>query len=248
MTRDKIYQDQGEMNVIFIHSMLDDSDLSVYAFRVYCHIARRANGRGSAFPGSESIAKVCNMSRTTVKQAIKELEERNMLTVHRTTGGTKSNIYVLTPPSKWTPGRVATQSCGDQHPVVWRPAPSRVATTKVIHEGNPDKEIPISDKSEDIKVEEPKTKMNPISQEIQSRIHSWFKRRPSTKWSKKELTALKILAMSYTDCDQADLNEDLDILEWYYTKTQCEYLRREPVTLMNNWPAEIDKAKVYRED
>jgi DNA-binding MarR family transcriptional regulator len=248
MSEKKVFQDQSEMNVIFVHSSLDDAGLSVYAFRVYCHIARRANRTGSAFPGIQSIGTVCGISESQVRRAIKELEDRHFMEVRRTTGGTKSNVYFLTPPSSWNPCLTDTPVSQEPDPCLTDTPPLSDRHPKVIHEGNPDKEIPISDKSEDVKIDEPKTKMNPVSQELHSRIHSWFNRRPSTKWSKKELTALKILAMSYADCDQSDLNEDLDILEWYYTKTQCEYLRREPVTLMNNWPAEIDKAKVYRED
>jgi hypothetical protein len=250
---DKIFQDQSEMSVIFVHSSLDDANLSVFAFRIYCHIARRANGKGSAFPGADSMSAVCGMGRTKVKEAVKELEERNMLQVIRSSGGTKSNVYLLTPPSKWTPGRVATGSSDDQHPVAERPAPGRVATPKVIHEGNPDKDTPLAPKGElieDVGSESRpiKIKTNLRKEYIQQRVHSWFNRRPSTKWSKKEIKSLEVLVMAYSDETDEDLYADVDLLEWYYTKTKCEFLRREPLTLLNNWQGEISKAKQYTEE
>jgi len=68
------------------------------------------------------------------------------------------------------------------------------------------------------------------------RIGSWFGRRPTTNWSTKELRALKdVLAL-----DTAP--EDIDALEARYNSGN-PYLRRDPVTLLNNWNTEIDRAK-----
>ncbi len=117
----RIYQDTDGFNVLFVHSTIDDAKLTPFAFRVYCHVSRRANRTGSAWPGSKSMADACQMSETTVKKAIKELEDRNMLQVRRSTGGRDTNTYFITAPSKWT-----TPPCGD--PVATRPPPPRVAT------------------------------------------------------------------------------------------------------------------------
>ena len=71
---------------------------------------------------------------------------------------------------------------------------------------------------------------------LKLRIGSWFGRRPTTNWSAKELRALKdVLAL-----DTAP--EDIDALEAHY-KSGNPYLRRNPVTLLNNWNTEIDHAK-----
>jgi hypothetical protein len=68
------------------------------------------------------------------------------------------------------------------------------------------------------------------------RIGSWFGRRPTTNWSTKELRALKdVLAL-----DTAP--EDIDALEVRYNSGN-PYLRKDPVTLLNNWNTEIDRAK-----
>lgn len=71
---------------------------------------------------------------------------------------------------------------------------------------------------------------------LKLRIGSWFGRRPTTNWSAKELRALKdVLAL-----DTAP--EDIDALEARYNSGD-PYLRRDPVTLLNNWNTEIDRAK-----
>ena len=86
------------MNVLFIHSALDEADLTAQEFRVYCNLSRRA-GKGEAFPSLKSISEVCNVSRKTVIDAIKELEIRRMIIVSRGFG--KANRYTLTKQSLW---------------------------------------------------------------------------------------------------------------------------------------------------
>ncbi|MCC7517867.1 MAG: helix-turn-helix domain-containing protein, partial [Verrucomicrobiae bacterium] len=92
-------QDRSEFNCIFVHSELDDLGLDAQEFRIYAHLARRANGRTKAWPGLSSMTKACRMNRHTVIRAIRGLEERNLIAVRRKTGGLSE--YVLTAPSKW---------------------------------------------------------------------------------------------------------------------------------------------------
>jgi len=246
MSEKKIFQDQSEMNVIFVHSSLDDARLSVYAFRVYCHIARRANRTGSAFPGIQSIGTVCGISESQVRRAIKELEDRHFMEVRRTTGGTKSNVYFLTPPSSWHPCLTDTPVLQEPDPCLTDTPPLSDRHPKVIPEGYPVKDIPPTPKGESSGSDIRPKKQKPTEAKLKTSIHTWFKRRSSTQWSKKELASLKVLAMAYTDSTEEELAEDLDLLEWYYTKSGCKFCRRDPFTLMNNWPAEIDRAKEYQ--
>lgn len=71
---------------------------------------------------------------------------------------------------------------------------------------------------------------------LRLRIGSWFKRRPTTKWSEKEIRALKSVLKLNTP------PEDIDALERWYLSGD-PYLRRDPFTLLNNWNGEIDKAR-----
>lgn len=128
------------MNVLFVHSDLDDAGLSAYAFRVYCHLARRANGRSEAWPGVKSMAKTCGISESTAKRSLKELEERGMLTIKRIMNGISSNTYTLTRRSKWTDIRVGSQGTQVSQDPGWVPTDLGVGSQgpmKEIQEGNP---------------------------------------------------------------------------------------------------------------
>lgn len=143
-----VVNDTSEHNVIFIHSKLDDSNLSVSQFRVFAHLSRRA-GKGQAYPGVDSIAEVCCLNRTTVMEAIGVLEKRNMLKVERDHG--RRNQYVLTKPSQWKPVGLNDQSDKatsrkegtEESDKPTGPVGNR--ERKVIHKGNPSKEIQVPD-------------------------------------------------------------------------------------------------------
>lgn len=95
--------DLAETNVIFIHSALDDFGLTAAEFRVYAHLSRRA-GKDGAYPGIDSMAQICCLSKPTVISAIRRLEEMGMLLVVRKDG--ERNRYQLTRPSKWHGARL----------------------------------------------------------------------------------------------------------------------------------------------
>ena len=68
------------------------------------------------------------------------------------------------------------------------------------------------------------------------RIGGWFKRRESTSWSDKEMRALqKVLEMKTPE-------EDVLMLEKRYASGD-PYLRKDILTLLNNWNGEIDRAR-----
>jgi len=68
------------------------------------------------------------------------------------------------------------------------------------------------------------------------RIGSWFKRRPETRWSEKEIKLLK------EAFDSGFTPEELDLLEQFYLSDSI-YKRRDIKTLLNNWNTEIDRSK-----
>lgn len=77
---------------------------------------------------------------------------------------------------------------------------------------------------------------DPELESFRIRIGSWFRRRPTTQWTDRELKALKSVHKLETP------TEDLDLLERWYTSGD-PYLRRDPITLLNNWNGEIDRAR-----
>lgn len=76
----------------------------------------------------------------------------------------------------------------------------------------------------------------PEAEALKERISVWFKRRPTTPWSSKEIKALKDVLKLGTP------PEDIDLLERRYMSGD-QYLRREIITLLNNWNGEIDRAR-----
>lgn len=109
---------------IFIHSELDELDLSLEAFRVYAHLARRTNKQSKdAWPSYNSIGEVCfrgsypNSPKSTLRRmaiaAVKELAHRGLVRVEHRQGSDGSNItntYYLTPRADWQSNPYASET------------------------------------------------------------------------------------------------------------------------------------------
>ena len=74
---------------------------------------------------------------------------------------------------------------------------------------------------------------------LAARICGWFKRRPSTMWDDKELKKLREVERFNTP------EEDLVLLDKFYSAPDS-FHRKDVMTLLNNWNAEIDRAKNYQ--
>jgi hypothetical protein len=110
-----ITQDDGELNVIFVHSKLDDIGLTPPQFRIFAHLSRRAHSTGKAWPGIDSMAKVCRMHKETVIEVLRFLEAASMVIIKKAPG--KKSVYQLTAPSKWKPVGNGERSELDNAPV-----------------------------------------------------------------------------------------------------------------------------------
>lgn len=84
------------------------------------------------------------------------------------------------------------------------------------------------------------TSASPSLQEKKNEIGSWFHRKPTTLWSAKELKAWSTIAKSF-DFE----SDDWQAVKWFYTASGCKFLRRDLLTLLNNWTGEIDRAKNF---
>ena len=65
---------------------------------VYMYLKDRANTDGECWPGTKTIARELNLSRSTVKRAIADLTEHGYLKKEprfRENGSSSSNLYVL---------------------------------------------------------------------------------------------------------------------------------------------------------
>jgi len=106
-------EDRREFGILFVHSALDDYDITPKAFRVYAHICRRTNRQsGYAWPSYRDIGDACfsalsdkpDTRRRWAINAVKELKDHRMIIVEQRTkenGSYSSNKFVLTNPTEW---------------------------------------------------------------------------------------------------------------------------------------------------
>lgn len=78
-----VYQisDRGDLHKYRteIPNLLDDSDLSVYAFRLYVHLKRVAGDSGRCYQSTATMAKACKMSAGMVSKAKNELVSKDLI-------------------------------------------------------------------------------------------------------------------------------------------------------------------------
>ena len=79
-----------------IPNMVDDLDLTPYAFRLYVHICSVVGHGGKCCQSTETLAKACHMSTSTVVRAKRELSHKVV--------DNKSLIYIVAIPGI-DPGR-----------------------------------------------------------------------------------------------------------------------------------------------
>ena len=125
----------------FIHSSLDDAGLHIDAFRVYCHILRRAGNDYTAWPSYQTIGDHCfghldkaESRRSKAIRAMNTLVERHFLV--KSMMPSKGNHYYIKPPSTWMGGDVISPQ-GSSHIT---PASDVISPKGTPIEGTPIKE------------------------------------------------------------------------------------------------------------
>lgn len=81
-----------------IPNLIDDSELSPYAIRLYLRIRRRAGDKGACWESTANLAQSCKMSTGMITKAKRELEEAGFIEiteVPRTEGGYYHKIIIL---------------------------------------------------------------------------------------------------------------------------------------------------------
>jgi hypothetical protein len=74
------------------------------------------------------------------------------------------------------------------------------------------------------------------------RIAALYRRRETTKWTAKEIKAFRYLLPIDPD--------DLQVVEQYYraeSRKRDNYCRRDLLTFLNNFPGEVDRARLWLE-
>lgn len=113
MSRSIKATDQRESPIVYFDIELDDMGLTVYEYRAYGRIARRASGgKRSCTESLDSMALGCQMSRRSLINAIKGLIDRRMIARESKLGDTST--YYLTDKSNWIPS--ASDACPTSAP------------------------------------------------------------------------------------------------------------------------------------
>jgi len=82
----------------YFKSIYSDADLPARARLVYMYLQDRANKDGACWPAVKTIARDLKLSRSTVKRALRDLEQTGYLEKqerHRKNGSCTSNLYTL---------------------------------------------------------------------------------------------------------------------------------------------------------
>ena len=82
--------------LIFIHSKVDDADLTANELRVLFHLSRRAGSNGICKPGIRSIAKKCRIGKDTTQSVIESLKAKRFIIVNRPDKTRSVHNYTLT--------------------------------------------------------------------------------------------------------------------------------------------------------
>jgi len=90
-------------NLAYIPAALDDYGLNPSAFRIYCHIARRAGSHGRCFERLTNIAEACGLSVWSARPCLNFLIKQALLSASYSPGCNAGRQYKLNPPAKWTP-------------------------------------------------------------------------------------------------------------------------------------------------
>lgn len=135
-----------------IPNIIDDMNLSVYAFRLYVHLKRVAGANGGeCWQGVRTMSKKCNMSASTIKQAKEELVARGLIHVERR-DPTKGESDVISILDIWAQNFAAfTTQTNDEQPDRTAITPDRVAITPdrtAIIRSNPIKNKPMKKEPE----------------------------------------------------------------------------------------------------
>ena len=75
-----------------------DTELPSRARAVYMYLRDRSDAEGKCWPGIKTIARDMNLSRSTVKRALADLEQHGYLAKlprYRPNGSNTSNLYTL---------------------------------------------------------------------------------------------------------------------------------------------------------
>ena len=73
-------QTKPKVNIFYSYSFIFMEKLSVHAKILFLYLSRLADRNGKCFPSQRRIARCCKMSKASVGNAIRELEQAKVVT------------------------------------------------------------------------------------------------------------------------------------------------------------------------
>lgn len=217
-------------------------------------IADHANSdTGMAWPALEKLAQKSRTSVRGAQEALREMERDGKLEIHVGKGPSFTNLYRITPRTDCTPADDLQRTPPHAvHPA--RRAPRKRAAEKAAEKAALDCTLTIRNHQEPLGIitlpappaasrgvtEGKGSDRIPTTQQSQ-RIAAIFHRKLTTAWSEAEVAKYKRIGIIPED--------DLDALERYYAAERAKgnegRHRRDLTTFLNNFAAELDRARNY---
>lgn len=235
----------------FCRHELDDANLTLAEFRIYMHLIRRAGSGGDAFPGVDSITRVCRMSKPTAIKTIRALQSYGMITVQKEDG--KRNHYtIIHDPENWSPTgkkEVTHQSNpGNVRSTNKKEYCTGTGTVMLVPvAGTTEPPTPLKGERVPKKVFNKPIQIElPIEIETElpvalKRCCALFRKRDSTPLSQSEKRAWQFARRIVELTSTAEW----ELLEWEYSCCDEEVIRfrrQDLATLLNHWNEEISRA------
>ena len=211
-------------------------ELSSGALALFAVLQLHRNGKtGTAWPDRKTMSEMAGMNPKTLSGKLEELKSKGLIRLARKR---PNNVceYTVTSPDNTENGTVPAKSVipKTEQPEYQKrnfgTAENGTGTSKITKES--------TIKSN----EEGKSSLgNRMPSAEQKRLNACFRRRDSTEWSERELTAFAKVSR------RANFAKELDQICQVYqasiSKDEKDYRRRALLQLLNNWPGELDKCR-----
>ena len=146
-------RDEGDPRRYYtqVPNIIDDMDMSVYAFRLYVHLKRVAGDEGKCWQSTDTLAQACRMSAGKVSDAKKELEVLRLIKIEQVDNPRGGRDYhSITIFDIWQRNTSAFSDCvSTSSPYELASSPHELTSSPGEIKNNPIKNNPIKNKEEE---------------------------------------------------------------------------------------------------
>jgi hypothetical protein len=103
--------DDSKSHFYLVPNIVDDLELSVYAFRLYSHYKRVTGESGSCWQSVKTLSKVCKMSAGSITNARRELVDRELILVKEISNPTGKSFLEVRIVDIWNKNKAGCSPC-----------------------------------------------------------------------------------------------------------------------------------------